>query len=1068
VNQDRPSRGSVKSAWISDYNGFEVGALMANRGADHMRGRLYIGWMLVSGVLTLAGCQPGAMAPPPVNNAATSTNPDADGSKQAQAQSAKAIAPASTEPAAATLNKPIAVPPGVSESQVAALTGSAREKALQPLKQIVADSPVPDYLGDEQEAATQPATAPALDVPLAAQKAYAKARHRLRDGPRSDAIDHLETARRLAPNEPDILALLGRAWLAAGNQVRGARFLEQALQHGPARPELLFLLGRIAQEEQNWAKATALLHQALKLIGQGGDIDPALKPLSHYYLAITLKNRGHIEAALDQFQGYLQTPRTNRRPTQLGQELAFTDQQRGRTWRVVGDLHLRLDQPRQAHEAYRQARQAGVEDELALSRRQIYADLRAGQPRRAISRITEVLNRDQAEPGKAVVDLVTYLKQQGVTVAPLADRLQSMYAEAGRDASTALAIAEVLPAQRGKALLRQHLRQKPVDVSVYTRLLKQYLPEPADGDPSWQLKAAVDLTVQLMAAQPRQAHDYVVPLIQRIQQFESVDAMKQVLAESAEGSARRMSAWLTLRGLTLEAAGQSQRAIQTLKEAGATDDALSLAHVERARMLLNDDQLEAAHNALKVADLSLSDPRTLTLQVTVLQRLGKAGEALALLDRLIDKREEAPVSLLVQKAELLRREGQVKQAIDLLHDALNTHPKAEPLYATLFDLFNAEDAPGNAAQMHQRLLRRMMRQIPQSRIARLQRAQFLIFDREYDRAIGELKKVLSNHPKDWEALARLLLAYRESEQHEAALSLLEKKLQAFPNQRQLLLLARQFYREVEDNKRLRDVTERLLKQQPPGAQRDRILAGIYFNSQRWTKAIEAAKRSLQAEPANPVPSARLLWRARMASDQADQAIAELEALVANRPEHAVDLRYQLSMLHQFLGNDDRAEQLLEKNLQQAPDHTQTQNGLAYFWAERGRNLERALKLVRKALASEPETAAFLDTQGWVLYKLGRFDAAQDSLKQALATASGQHPVIADHLGDTHHRLGNIDQAVDAWNRAQQMLEARGDRPVLDPDMQNLGQRLKAKIESLSQPGPPPLAPVPQRERAAAE
>jgi tetratricopeptide (TPR) repeat protein len=59
------------------------------------------------------------------------------------------------------------------------------------------------------------------------------------------------------------------------------------------------------------------------------------------------------------------------------------------------------------------------------------------------------------------------------------------------------------------------------------------------------------------------------------------------------------------------------------------------------------------------------------------------------------------------------------------------------------------------------------------------------------------------------------------------------------------------------------------------------------------------------------------------------------------------------------------------------------NYLAYCLAQKGDRLKEALTLIESALKTDPKSAAFLDTKGWVLLKMGRVEEARDILKHAL-------------------------------------------------------------------------------------
>ena len=59
-----------------------------------------------------------------------------------------------------------------------------------------------------------------------------------------------------------------------------------------------------------------------------------------------------------------------------------------------------------------------------------------------------------------------------------------------------------------------------------------------------------------------------------------------------------------------------------------------------------------------------------------------------------------------------------------------------------------------------------------------------------------------------------------------------------------------------------------------------------------------------------------------------------------------------------------------------PRHAAASNDLGYTWADEGKNLDGAERLVRVAVDAEPDNQSFLDSLGWVLYKRSKFSEAQ--------------------------------------------------------------------------------------------
>jgi tetratricopeptide (TPR) repeat protein len=120
------------------------------------------------------------------------------------------------------------------------------------------------------------------------------------------------------------------------------------------------------------------------------------------------------------------------------------------------------------------------------------------------------------------------------------------------------------------------------------------------------------------------------------------------------------------------------------------------------------------------------------------------------------------------------------------------------------------------------------------------------------------------------------------------------------------------------------------------------------------------------------------------------------------------------------GDLAQAENYFEKCLKLAPDFTEAMNYLGYMWAEHGTNLDHARELIEKAVKAEPNNDAFLDSLGWVLFKLNRpADALGYELK---AVELSDHPdaTVFDHLGDIYAALNQPGKARDAWTRSLQL------------------------------------------------
>ncbi len=128
-----------------------------------------------------------------------------------------------------------------------------------------------------------------------------------------------------------------------------------------------------------------------------------------------------------------------------------------------------------------------------------------------------------------------------------------------------------------------------------------------------------------------------------------------------------------------------------------------------------------------------------------------------------------------------------------------------------------------------------------------------------------------------------------------------------------------------------------------------------------------------------------------------------------------------SNIFSVLGNTEGSEFLLEELLRIEPSHPMGQNNLGYARIQVGHPDDRIVRRIEEAAVSLPEDVNILDTIGWLRYRQGRFEEAIPLLEASIVGSADPPAESFDHLGDTHWRLGNEDQALEAWQRARDML-----------------------------------------------
>ena len=183
--------------------------------------------------------------------------------------------------------------------------------------------------------------------------------------------------------------------------------------------------------------------------------------------------------------------------------------------------------------------------------------------------------------------------------------------------------------------------------------------------------------------------------------------------------------------------------------------------------------------------------------------------------------------------------------------------------------------------------------------------------------------------------------------------------------------------------------------------------------------VPAARRLLASmKPGDPAAQAQVVAaEAQVLRDagQADQAYALMRDATRRFPKNP-DLLYDFALLAEKTGHFDVMEGSLREVMRLAPDSHHAYNALGYSLAERNVRLEEARTLVAKALAMAPDDPFIMDSMGWVEYRLGNMEAAENHLRRAYGLR--RDPEIAVHLGEVLWQRGKQADAQSLWREAR--------------------------------------------------
>jgi tetratricopeptide (TPR) repeat protein len=149
-------------------------------------------------------------------------------------------------------------------------------------------------------------------------------------------------------------------------------------------------------------------------------------------------------------------------------------------------------------------------------------------------------------------------------------------------------------------------------------------------------------------------------------------------------------------------------------------------------------------------------------------------------------------------------------------------------------------------------------------------------------------------------------------------------------------------------------------------------------------------------------------------DDEKRALAILDDGVRRYPD-LVDLRLDRVFLYERTGKFEPAVRELRELLKQRPGDATVQNALGYTLADHGKDLAEAQTLLTAALAQSPDSAAILDSMGWLLHRQGRHAEALEYLQRSKQL--GSDPEIDLHVGEVQWAMGDQAAARKTWQDA---------------------------------------------------
>jgi TonB family protein len=327
-----------------------------------------------------------------------------------------------------------------------------------------------------------------------------------------------------------------------------------------------------------------------------------------------------------------------------------------------------------------------------------------------------------------------------------------------------------------------------------------------------------------------------------------------------------------------------------------------------------------------------------------------------------------------------------------------------------------------------------------------QLGQVYFNEHKFEQAVDTYKQALQIKPPydlSYEVYRDMGAALVYLGQFGEAMDALKKSLQLKPDNSITLRYLGWAYQMQGSFRDAIDTYQKVLKLSPTDTYSILNLAATYARTGQIAEAETQYRDAIRIAPRSPQGYIGL---AAILSGQGkgDEAEAQLRQALTMTPG-VLAVHVSLSNVLYQQGKTADAVAEAREALRLDPRNPTALNNLGYYLAERNENLDEALKLTQRAVDSAPNVPGFRDSLGWVYFKLGRLEEAEQYITGIAKQANS--PVIDEHLGDVYAKRGKQDLAVAQWQKALTELQKA---PAQSIDSAQLA-RLKSKISGAAAP-----------------
>ena len=293
-------------------------------------------------------------------------------------------------------------------------------------------------------------------------------------------------------------------------------------------------------------------------------------------------------------------------------------------------------------------------------------------------------------------------------------------------------------------------------------------------------------------------------------------------------------------------------------------------------------------------------------------------------------------------------------------------------------------------------------------------SELAIQSKSFDEAINHIQKLINVNGDSSDLRAKIGILYNASGNREKGEKVLRGLFDRKELNAQYSLSLFEIYLDNKDNVSAAKISDEIITSFPEDWRGYYSRSLVYMNESKY-KSVISILDPVSETFSNIFSIQYILGLSYSRIKMKDEAVDFYNHALSIRP-NSINVLHSIAILYDEMGEWIKSDKIYDQLIKNNDLDAQAFNNYAYSLVERNTDLDRALVYAKKAVELEPKNPSYLDTIGWVYFKMNDIKTAKAYVEQSIKI-QGDNSVVLEHLGDILMKSNDLANALIYYKKA---------------------------------------------------